>query len=86
MASKIGSIPSNQKSIEATSEYKEMQNANDQIIAENIAKLFFFLSEPSKTINRDTFAYFIQLITKEDSPAADITMTYDRFSQHSLMD
>lgn len=82
----MGSIPNNQKSIEATSEYKEMQKANHQLIADTIARLYFFLSEPSKTINRETFTYFIKLITKEDSPAADIAMTYDRFSQHSLMD
>jgi hypothetical protein len=51
-----------------------------------VARLFVFLAEPSKTLSRDTFAAFLQMVTREKVTTQDGDKFYDKFSHNSLMD
>jgi hypothetical protein len=79
-------VPTELKEIEASGCFREMQKASNKEIADTMAKLFHFLSAPSETISRETFALFLRLVTKEDSSLEETNKFYDKFVQKTLMD
>jgi hypothetical protein len=42
-----------------------MVATSDENISDYMAKLFYFLTQPSKLISRETFAAFLTLLTRE---------------------